>query len=74
MSLRAFHLLFILLVIVGADLFGVWAVWRYTETREVLTLVMGVVSLLGGLGLVAYAVYFVRNYDRTGREAHPAVK
>ena len=63
-SLRSFHLFFILLVIIGADLFGVWAVWSYERSANVLLLWLGILSLLGGLGLIAYAVAFVRKLDR----------
>lgn len=31
MSLKSFHLVFILLVIVGADMFGAWSVWYYAQ-------------------------------------------
>ena len=64
MSLRTFHLLFILLAIVGADLFGLWAVWTYFGTKELLTLTLGIVSFLGGLGLIVYAVRLVRMLDK----------
>jgi hypothetical protein len=64
LSLRSFHLLFILLAIVGADLFGVWAVWDWARGGDVLTLTLGIVALLGGLGLLFYALRLVRSLDR----------
>ncbi len=64
MSLRFFHLFFILLAIVGADFFGVWSIWSYTRTEDVVTLSLGIFSILGGLGLVWYAVKLVKRLDR----------
>lgn len=54
MGLRQFHLLFILLVIVGADLFGGWAVRDYLVHGEPEILWLGIVSIVGGLGLCVY--------------------
>jgi len=63
-SLRSFHLLFILLAMVAADLFGVWAVYDYVQTHQASTLALGIVSMVGGLGLLAYAVWFIHKLDR----------
>ena len=64
MSLRTFHLVFILVAIMGADLFGGWAVREYRATGDPLTLTLGIVSMIGGLGLAAYAIRFVRMIER----------
>jgi hypothetical protein len=66
MSLRNFHLVFILIAILGADLFGLWSVWYFTQSNDVLILSMGIVSILGGLGLIWYAVRLVRRLDAAG--------
>ncbi len=66
MSLRTFHLLFILAAIVVADLFGAWAIWHYPEGSSLLTLWLGIATLIGGLALTVYAVLFVRGMDRAG--------
>jgi hypothetical protein len=63
MSLRTFHLLFILTVMLGADLFAVWAVWTWTRTADRGILALGILAVLGGLGLLAYAVRLVRALD-----------
>jgi hypothetical protein len=62
-SLRKFHLVFILLAIVGADLFGAWAVWTYPVMRDRLVLALGVLAVLGGFGLVVYSWRLVRSLD-----------
>ena len=64
LSLRTFHLSFILLSILGADLFAIWTVWQYTLHGEWPILIAGAVSILGGLGLVFYAVRLVRGFDQ----------
>jgi hypothetical protein len=63
MSLRTIHLIFILIVIITAEMFGARELWLYRQTRELGTLVMGVVSLVGGLAMCIYAYYFVRKMD-----------
>jgi hypothetical protein len=63
MSLRFFHLFFILVAIVGADLFGVWSIWNYTRTEDLVTLGLGVFSIVGGLGLIWYAIKLVKRLD-----------
>jgi hypothetical protein len=66
MSLRTFHLAFILLVIVCAEMFGAREIWTFAETKELMTLVLGGLSLLGGLVLALYALLFVRKMDAAG--------
>ncbi len=63
MSLRSVHLAFILLSIVGADLFGAWTVWNYAENGNGGLLALGMLSILGGLGLIVYVVKLVRTFD-----------
>jgi len=63
MSLRTFHLVFILVAIVGADLFGAWAIWHYTDNGDGLLLALGILAILGGLGLIWYAFRFVRSLN-----------
>ncbi|MDH3213965.1 MAG: hypothetical protein OEM05_15915 [Myxococcales bacterium] len=63
MSLRAFHLVFVLLAIVTAEMFGARQLWHYHLTADLAQLWMGVLSLAGGLGLSVYALFFVRKMD-----------
>ena len=64
MSLRTFHLVFILLAIVMADVFGAWAVWEHSHSGEGLTLALGIFSFLAGFGLIGYGIWFVRKLNR----------
>jgi hypothetical protein len=64
MNLRAFHMLFILVAIMGADLFGGWAIHDYRTNGDPMILGLGIVSMLGGLGLAVYVLMLVRKLDR----------
>ncbi len=63
MSLKTFHLVFIIIAIIVADMFGAWAIW-HRATLDALTVALGIATLIGGLALTAYALYFVRKMDR----------
>jgi hypothetical protein len=63
MTLRTFHLLFIVLVVIGADLFGGWSVWRYARTGDAQILALGILGVAGGFGLIYYAWRLVRSFD-----------
>ena len=64
LSLRSFHLVFLLLAIVGADLFGAWAIWQYVEQKDGTMLALGLIAALGGLGLIWYTFKLVRQLDQ----------
>lgn len=64
MSLRWFHLVFLLFAIMIAELFGGWAMHEYFTTGDLVLLSLGVVSLAGGLGLAGYVFWFVRKTER----------
>lgn len=63
MGLKTFHLVFIIIAIIAADMFGAWAIW-HRATLDGLTVGLGVFTLLGGLALTVYAFYFVRKAER----------
>ncbi len=65
MSLRAFHILFIVVSVVLAFAFGGWAL--RVERGGTLYPAMGVASLLVGVALVGYAAWFVRKTRRLPR-------
>ena len=60
MSLRSFHLLFIALSVVLAAFFAAWAAGQYREAHSIGYAMVGLMSLLTGGGLVAYAAAFRR--------------
>lgn len=63
MSLRTFHLFFILTAIVVADLFGAWTIWYYPQLQDNLILALGIVTILASFALMVYAVKLVRRLD-----------
>ena len=63
MSLKTFHLVFIIIAIIAADMFGAWAIW-HRASLDALTVGLGIFTLLGGLALTVYAFYFVRKAER----------
>jgi len=64
LSLRTLHLLFILVAIIAADMFGAWAVWDHSRSNDVLTLIVGVLSFVFGFALIGYGIWVVRKFDR----------
>ena len=63
MSLKTFHLVFIIIAIIAADMFGAWAIY-HRATLPGLTVALGILTLIGGLALTVYAFYFVRKAER----------
>jgi hypothetical protein len=63
MSLRTVHLIFILIVIISAEMFGARELYQYRMGGETSALVLGLVALAGGLIACVYAFYFVRKMD-----------
>jgi hypothetical protein len=63
MTLRWFHLVFLLFVMVGADMFGAWAIYHHGRGDAPLLLALGILALIGGLGLAVYVFWLVRKLD-----------
>jgi hypothetical protein len=66
LSLRRFHEIFLLAAIVMADLFGAWTIRYYLDTGDVLTLILGIFTLVGGLVLCGYVLFFEREVTPRG--------
>ena len=60
MSLKAFHVVFIIVSILLAAWFGWWSVNSYRNTAEVSHLVMGAFSFIGMIVLVFYFRWFLK--------------
>lgn len=63
MSLRFFHLVFIVAAIIAFDMFGAWAIWSHPLTGSGLNLALGVMALIAGLALTVYALWFARKTE-----------
>lgn len=60
MSLKAFHIVFVVASILLSFFFGGWLLHDYLATREAAELIVGILSILGGLGLIAYGKSILR--------------
>lgn len=57
MSLKTFHLIFIIASTLLAFGFGAWEIQQYLETRAMMDLAFGLSSLVAGVGLICYGRY-----------------
>jgi uncharacterized membrane protein len=64
MSLKHFHILFISVSVILAVGFGAWSVHLHTQEPGTAWLVMGVLSLVIGVALVVYGVWFLQKIKR----------
>jgi hypothetical protein len=60
MSLKAFHIVFIVASIILALGFGALELNTWSETRATGDLILGAGALVTGIALVGYGVYFLR--------------
>jgi len=60
MSLKAFHLVFIIASIVLAFGFGIWAAVEFFKSGGALNLVVAFASFGAGVGLIFYERYFLK--------------
>ena len=62
MSLKAFHLVFIILSILFSLVFGIWAVLSYGSSEKTAELVLGIISLVGTVGMAIYLFFFLKKF------------
>ena len=62
MSLKAFHLVFIIFSILFTLLFGIWGVINHGSSGQTAELVMGILSLIGTIGLSIYLYFFLKKF------------
>jgi len=60
MSLKAFHIVFIIASILLAFGFAAWSLKNFSDGRQWLDLVFGVGSALAGIGLIFYSRYVLK--------------
>ena len=68
MSLKNFHILFIMLSIVTSLGFGFWCLGTEAGASVSGSTAMGVVSLVAAVALVIYGVKFLRKMEKEGLE------
>lgn len=64
MSLKAFHIVFVIVSTLLAALFGVWAVRDFRAEGETVSLVMAIGSFVCAVGLVVYGRWFLRKLKK----------
>ena len=60
MSLKAFHVVFIILSLICSVGFGIWEIRSYRNTGEVTDLLMGIGSFVVSVLLLIYFRWFLR--------------
>lgn len=60
MSLKAFHIIFVIVSTMLAVGVGIWAIREYQVTGEAGALAFGAASLAGAVSLVVYGRWFLR--------------
>lgn len=64
MSLRTFHLVFILIAIVAGDMFGAWTIYYYPQLNDNTLLALGLITILGSFGLIFYAMKLIEKLNK----------
>ncbi len=66
MSLKAFHVVFIVVSIALTAWVSSWGIRTYIETRESMPLMVALFSLVGGVALVFYMNWFLKKLKKIG--------
>ena len=66
MSLKAFHIFFIILSTLLAVAFGFWAVDDFSRSASRVHLALGVCSFIASGVLVCYGIWFLRKLKHVG--------
>ena len=66
MSLKAFHIFFIVVSTLLCVGLGVWAVNDFGQSGSWVHLALGVGSFIGGISLVCYGIWFLRKLKGVG--------
>ena len=60
MSLRTFHIIFIVCSILLAVVFGIWAIKNFMDIHSIAYLFAGIGSFAIAFGLIVYEVTFIK--------------
>lgn len=60
MSLKNFHVFFIMIAMVITGGFAYWALRDFMATTRIAQLAMGLLSLVSAIGLTVYLFWFIR--------------
>lgn len=60
MSLKAFHIVFVIASVVLGLGFGIWAIVQFAHAGSAAMMALGIASLVFAVGMVVYGVWFLR--------------
>jgi len=66
MSLKIFHVVFVVLAIITTVGFGIWSLREYAHVHDSGALIMGIASLVVSVALVIYGIKFLQKLKREG--------
>ena len=66
MSLKAFHIVFIIVSVLLSFGFGVWGIYTHLSFGNVTFLIMGVISFVIGIALIIYGINFMKKLKHIG--------
>ena len=66
MSLKAFHIVFIVVSVLLSFGFGVWGIYTHLSYSNVTFLIMGIVSFVIGIALIIYGINFLKKLKHIG--------
>ena len=66
MSLKAFHIVFIVVSILLSFGVGVWGIYTHLSYSNVTFLIMGIVSFIIGIALIIYGINFMKKLKHIG--------
>lgn len=64
MSLKAFHIFFVVFSVAISAFFGVWTLMYQVEGVEPISMMYGYGSLVASVGLIVYGVLFLQKIKR----------
>ena len=64
MSLKAFHVFFIIIATLLTIVFGIWGIRTYMQTADFTDLIMGIASFIATIILLVYFRWFLKKLKK----------
>lgn len=65
MSLKAFHIVFVIVATMFMAFFAAWALRAYAQTHQKSQLLLGVLAIVGSVLLLVYGKWFLKKIKNT---------